>query len=163
MTRLERAIGYVLDDEGGYVNDAADPGGETNFGISRRAYPMLPIAYLTRADAMTIYARDYWGPAGCGQLPPALAYVVLDTAVNLGVSRAVRLLQRALGVAQDGVIGPLTVDAAQQQDQDETTAKLLAERGLAYTAMEHFPRYGRGWLTRCFRVQGRAHSTDWEA
>ncbi|MBI5843910.1 MAG: hypothetical protein HZB23_04475 [Deltaproteobacteria bacterium] len=45
--------------EGGYVNDPADPGGETRFGISRRAYPNEDIKALTRERAAEIYYRDY--------------------------------------------------------------------------------------------------------
>lgn len=78
--------------EGGYVNDPADPGGETKYGISKRAYPNVDIRNLTPELAGTIYENDYWGPAGCAQLPPGMALVVFDSAVNCGVQRAVNWL-----------------------------------------------------------------------
>jgi len=83
-----QALTFVLDREGGYVNNPADPGGETNYGISKRAYPNLDIRGMTPELAGTIYKNDYWMPAGCDALPPAMALIVFDTAVNCGVSRA---------------------------------------------------------------------------
>lgn len=163
MSRATQAIAFVLEEEGGYVNDPNDPGGETNFGISKRAYPDLPIALLTKADALAIYERDYWYPAGCHQLPGPLALCVLDMAVNMGMERAVRTLQGALGVARDGVVGPLTVAAAQAADGHEAMERLMAARVQAYAAMAHFGRFGTGWLRRTFRIHRRALLTTWEA
>ena len=48
---FEEIIDNVLESEGGYVNDKDDPGGETNMGISKRAYPDLDIKNLTREEA----------------------------------------------------------------------------------------------------------------
>ena len=85
---FERSLAFVLKWEGGYTNDPDDPGGETNFGISRRAYPRENIGKMTRERAAEIYRRDYWGPAGCEALPFPLALCVFDTAVNCGVTSA---------------------------------------------------------------------------
>ncbi|KWT77357.1 glycosyl hydrolase 108 family protein [Candidatus Magnetominusculus xianensis] len=62
------AVRFVLDAEGGYVNDPDDPGGETKYGISKRAYPSLDIKSLTIEDAKRLYRRDYWGRASCDAL-----------------------------------------------------------------------------------------------
>lgn len=86
---FDQAVKFVLEREGGYVNDPQDPGGETNYGISKRAYPNVNIKALTPEDAAVIYKRDYWSPAGCDQMTPGMALVVFDTAVNVGVNRAV--------------------------------------------------------------------------
>jgi lysozyme family protein len=89
-----RALQFVLKWEGStYSNDPADPGGETRWGISRRAYPDLDIANLTEPQAVAIYQRDYWTPAGCDDLPWPLDMIVMDTAVNMGTGRAKVLLQ----------------------------------------------------------------------
>lgn len=88
-----QALKFVLEREGGYVNDSQDPGGETKFGISKRSYPNVDIRNLTPELAGTIYANDYWGPAGCEHLTPGMAVVVFDSAVNVGVRRAVEWLQ----------------------------------------------------------------------
>lgn len=82
------ALKFVLEREGGYVNDPADPGGETKYGISKKAYPNVDIRNLTPELAGTIYQNDYWGPSGCEHLTPGMALVVFDSAVNVGVARA---------------------------------------------------------------------------
>jgi hypothetical protein len=88
---FDRAIAFVLEHEGGYVNNPQDPGGETNFGISRRAYPDLDIKNLTKEQAIEIYKKDYWGAAGCGGMNWPFDIIMFDTAVNVGVMRAIKL------------------------------------------------------------------------
>jgi hypothetical protein len=87
-TNWDKAIEFVLQEEGGYVNDPADPGGETNYGISKRAYPDVDIRSLTRNAAIEIYKKDYWEKAGCDSLPSPIDICVFDTAVNMGVAVA---------------------------------------------------------------------------
>ena len=86
---FERAIEFVLKHEGGYVDNPADPGGETRFGISKKTYPALDIRNLTIEAAKEIYRRDYWQKSGCEALEWPLSLVVMDSAVNCGVARAV--------------------------------------------------------------------------
>lgn len=83
---------FVFKWEGGYVNDPNDPGGETNYGISKRAYPNVDIKNLTRQSAQDLYQRDYWDAINGSSLDPALAAVALDTAINMGVGRAKQYL-----------------------------------------------------------------------
>ncbi len=86
--RFYKSVQYVLDKEGGYVNDPADPGGETNFGIAKRYHPAVDIKNLTPEKAADIYYNEYWVPSrACEREFPA-CIAVLDTAVNCGVSRA---------------------------------------------------------------------------
>lgn len=85
---------FVFKWEGGYVNDPSDPGGETNMGISKRAYPNLDIRNLTRQAAQEIYQRDYWNAIKGDTLDPALACAALDTAINMGVGRATQFLNQ---------------------------------------------------------------------
>ncbi|WP_425154705.1 glycoside hydrolase family 108 protein [Candidatus Palauibacter sp.] len=113
------AVKRVLEHEGGHVDDPDDPGGETNFGISRRAYPEEDIRGMTRGRAAAIYERDYWPVAK--DLPIAVRGTVFDMAVNAGRTRAVRLLQDALNhlghdIAADGDIGPKTLRAVRGSD-----------------------------------------------
>lgn len=86
---FNQALQFVLEREGGYVNDPSDPGGETKYGISHRSYPQLDIKALTPEQAGALYESDYWRPAGCEDLAPDMALVVFDTAVNCGVQQAV--------------------------------------------------------------------------
>lgn len=146
---LDRAFELVIEAEGGYVNDPRDPGGETKFGISRRAYPTLDIKGLTREQAKEIYERDYWLAAKCQLLPWPLSAVVFDCAVNQGVGTAITLLQKALGLTQDGVVGPKTLAAAKASGE-EGVALYLAERTLRYTRTSGWVIYGRGWVKRLF-------------
>ena len=93
---FDRAIKFVLKWEGGYSNNPADPGGETKFGISKKAYPAVDIKELTEEQARAIYRRDYWDKAGCELLDWPMCLVVFDCAVNLGVKRAVEFRDKAL-------------------------------------------------------------------
>jgi lysozyme family protein len=86
---------FVFKWEGGYVNDPNDPGGETNFGISKRSYPNVDIKNLTRQAAQEIYQRDYWNRISGDNLDPSLACAALDTAINMGVSRALQFINQS--------------------------------------------------------------------
>jgi len=110
-------VEQLLKDEGGYVNNPADPGGETRWGISQRSYPDLDIKSLTRDGAIAIYWRDWWAAPGFDRLPPAIAAKLFNLSVNMGLDHAVKCLQRALRccghrVNEDGVLGELTIDSA---------------------------------------------------
>ena len=94
------AVGFVLAHEGGYINDPADPGGETKYGISKRAYPRVDIKNLTKAQARDIYYRDYWKRVDGDNLPAGLDLAVFDTAVNCGVSVARSFLQATKSVGE---------------------------------------------------------------
>lgn len=152
---FQQAVDSVLRREAGYVNDPQDPGGETNFGITKRSYPSLNIKFLTREQAVEIYRRDFWERIRGDELPAPLAFFLLDMAANLGVSQTVRYLQRAAGVPLDGVLGPKTLAAA----QDPAVLPSLAQlREAHYKGLRTFGRYGRGWLTRNREVLAAAQS-----
>jgi hypothetical protein len=85
---LKKALTFVLKWEGEYSNDPGDPGGETKWGISKKAYPDEDIKNLTRERALEIYATDYWLASGCDAIPFPANVAVFDTAVNCGVTRA---------------------------------------------------------------------------
>ena len=90
---FKEAIEIVLKHEGGYINDKDDPGGETNMGVSKKAYPDLDIKTLTKKDVHGIYFRDYWQKAKCDKLPNNLQLIYFDMVVNMGKSRAVKILK----------------------------------------------------------------------
>lgn len=91
---FDKAIDFVLIREGGYTNESFDLGGETNFGISKRAYPDLDIKNLTVDNAKAIYKRDYWNALNCDLLPEKLDIVVFDCGVNQGINKANELLYK---------------------------------------------------------------------
>lgn len=148
MTWFDQCFDKLLGSEGGYSNDPKDPGGETNWGISKRAYPNLDIKNLTQADAKIIYKRDYWDRAQCDVLPPYVAYVLFDAAVNSGIGQAIRFLQRALNLADDGVVGPLTLAAVQRLDQESVCARFLGQRLDFMTKLSTWDYFGKGWSRR---------------
>jgi lysozyme family protein len=147
---FEQAVAIVLKHEGGYSNDPRDPGGETRFGISKRAYPDVDIRNLKVADAENIYRRDYWDTLRPDELPQELAICLFDCAVNMGRDKAIRLLQRACGVAQDGVMGGNTIAAANRLV--DPVVRFSAERVIAYTGIRGFDTFGKGWLRRTVAV-----------
>ena len=153
--KFNDAIGVVLKHEGGYVNDKSDPGGETRYGISKRAYPDLDIKNLTISQATEIYKKDYWLRGKCDKVPPKLRLIYFDMVVNMGKKRAVKILQTAInnkGVATtiDGGIGPQTLNNLRK-------AKLEPERLRAYRVKYYgdlvnrkpsLERYYYGWYRR---------------
>lgn len=108
---FDEAVLVVLLHEGGYVFDPRDPGGETNFGISKRQYPNVDIKNLTIASAIAIYRRDYWNPLYEQITHQSIADKIMDMGVNLGVASAVQLVQLAVGATVDGNFGPKTLAA----------------------------------------------------
>src|ERR1035437_2782754 len=130
MAEFELAITSTLKNEGGYVNDPDDPGGETNFGISKRSYPQVDIKNLTEEEASAIYLRDFWKFDGIDN--QMLANKVFDMSVVMGHS-AIRILQKLLsGLAIDGEYGSDT-----EKEVNASNAFLLLERYQSALA-QHF-------------------------
>lgn len=143
------ALELVLSHEGGYSDHPADPGGRTLHGISERAHPDAWIGGPPSKDAAAaIYRREYWDRCGCDLLPPAVALIVFDAAVNQGAAWAVLALQRVLGVRQDGRVGPITAKAA-AVNPAATVAAFAAARLQRYAQLRTFGTFGKGW---CFRL-----------
>jgi lysozyme family protein len=128
MNRFEACLNFVLSPnvEGGYGDDPDDHGGATNCGVTQETYddyradcglPPRPVRDITALEIRDIYFNRYWLPVGGDILPPGLDLVVFDTAVNMGVGRATKYLQRALGVEADGVIGRITLNALKADEK----------------------------------------------
>lgn len=143
-TAFNRLIGH----EGGYSNHASDSGGETNWGISKRSYPNVDIKNLTRNGARAIYAADFWHRGSMDKLPPGLVFQVFDAAVNHGIETAIRMLQRAAGVADDGHIGPITLAAVNNKSVTDMLMLFIAERIEFWTKLSTWPEFGKGWARR---------------
>lgn len=142
------AIERVLSHEGGYVNDPRDPGGETQWGISKRSYPDTDIRALTREAAKAIYMRDFWLPVASCASDGALQFQLMDAAVNHGMGNAVRFLQRAVGVADDGHFGPHSKAALERMDKHDAHLLFMAERFEFWAKLKSFDAFGRGWTRR---------------
>lgn len=139
---FDRLIGH----EGGYVNNPADPGGETQWGISARSYPHLNIRALTREQAKEIYRADFWDVLGDAH--PAVKFQAFDFAVNSGIQTAIRKLQAAVGVADDGHWGPRSVAALKAMDLNDVLMRFAAQRLFFMTSLSTWTTFGKGWARR---------------
>lgn len=160
MADFKPAVEKILKYEGGYVNDPLDFGGETNFGISKRAYPNLDIKGLDRETAIGFYYRDYWCKfSGDKIVNQAIAEELMDSAVNMGWCRSVKFLQEALNLLTgselliDGLVGPKTIDAVNEYKYPGAIVKVL--NGLQFKRyceiIEKDPtqrKFFRSWLAR---------------
>lgn len=158
MGRFEPAILHVLEHEGGYVNDPDDPGGETNYGISKRSYPDVDIAHLTQAQAIDIYRRDFWDTQWEQIDSQELSTALLDASVNMGRPAAVKLLQRAANkvycrdlLVVDGVVGRKTL-AALNESSEDILREFRASRSLFYIDLAWnqptMKKFLPGWIRR---------------
>lgn len=145
---FDQCFDRLISHEGGVVDHPSDPGGLTKYGISQRTYPGENIRAMTLDRAREIYLRDYWGPAGCDAVPDKLKLDLFDMAVNAGVKTAVKMLQRAVGEADDGVMGPRTLQALQSANPDRLRAKFNGHRLDHMASLPTWPSFGRGWARR---------------
>lgn len=146
MISFDEAFTRLLGHESGYVDNPNDPGGETNWGISKRAYPHVGIKNLTKERAKEIYMKDFWQPLA--EAHPAVRYQAFDFAVNSGIQTATRKLQQAVGVADDGHWGPRSAAALLAADLNDTLMKYAALRLLFMTDLNNWERAGKGWARR---------------
>lgn len=145
---FDLAFDRLMGHEGNYSNDPNDPGGETRWGISKRSYPHLAIASLSRDDAKKIYRRDFWDRIHGDKLHDGVAFQLFDFAVNSGIETAVRYFQRALGVADDGQFGPVSQASADKTSESDQIMRLNAERLDFMTRLSVWPSFGKGWARR---------------
>ena len=153
---FEQCMGWLLEHEGGYVNHPSDPGGETNFGVTRAVYEQYAgrqvmdgeMEGLTHDDVYPIYRENYWNRVRGDDLPSGVDWSVFDWGVNSGTSRAAKALQRIAGVEQDGGIGPMTLQAVLEVEPAEIVEQMHHMRDSFYRSLNTFDTFGRGWLRR---------------
>lgn len=149
---FDQAFDQLLHHEGGYSDHADDPGGKTNYGITeavaRAAGYAGPMRDLPLAVAKGIYRTSYWDAVQADMLPPAVRYAVFDAAVNSGVRQAVRWLQRAVKVKDDGVLGPQTMLAARMANPEALLRRILSQRLAFMAGLPTWTSFGRGWARR---------------
>jgi len=153
---FEECMARLLEHEGGYVNLAADPGGETNYGVTRAVYEQYvgrqvmdgEMKGLTHDDVYPIYKENYWDRLRADDLPSGVDWSCFDWGVNSGTSRAAKALQRIVGVEQDGGIGPMTLQAVASVESAGIIDQLHYMREGFYRDLSTFDTFGRGWLRR---------------
>ena len=154
QNNFKECLALVLKSEGGWVNNPADPGGETNLGVTKRVWeeyvghPVESLKKLTKEDVAPLYELKYWRPCYGEVLPRGLDFVVFSMGVNAGPGRSVKLLQQSIGCVPDGVIGPTTRGLISSSNPATLIAKFSESRREYYRALKTFPIFGKGWLAR---------------
>jgi lysozyme family protein len=171
-TPFERAFARLLDEEKGFVNDPRDPGGATNMGVTLKTLREVgwdingdgtidvdDVRDLHPEQAQKIARSRYWDRCECERMPSLVGELVFDFAYHSGPTTAIKKLQKACGIAEDGVVGNDTLNATMRLSADEMAARYLAERNLYMVnainpenGQPLFPIYGRGWSRRLFRL-----------
>jgi lysozyme family protein len=157
---FEESFKVLIGHEGGYSDDRNDPGnwtggkvgvGEmlgTKYGVAANSYPMEDIKNLTLERAQQIYRRDYWDKLHADDLPKHVRFAVFDAAVNSGVKQAVKWLQRAVGVVDDGAIGHKTLSAITAMDPYKLAATFNGQRLKFMADLKTWDTFGKGWARR---------------
>lgn len=148
---FEVAINRVLGNEGGYVNDPDDPGGETIWGVSRRSFPNFNggnFKDATREQAIELYRTEFWQKVSADSLPMLMQFQATDFAVNCGISTAIRKIQTAAGVADDGHFGPVSFAAMKAMNPAALTFRFFAEELDYRRKLSGWAKYGSGWTAR---------------
>lgn len=152
--KFQKCIDIILRNEGGYVNDPNDPGGETNFGISKRSFPDVDIKNLTQQMAEQIYFDNFWSKLGFENVTPdLLALQMFDMAVNAGSGVSIKIVQSIIGVTKDGILGPDTTKKIATYYSPDRLVNLYMDaridfyKGLAKSKPQ-FNAYLRSWTDR---------------
>jgi len=167
MGNFDLAIKFVLNAEGGYSNHPNDHGGQTNFGITYLTFKeakkrgiisdnLNSVKDLTLQDAKNIYQAMFWDKINGDALPTDVSIALFDTAVNMGVSASVKMLQGILGVQQDGIVGSQTLSAIQNYS-GSIIDDFLDARKTKYEELAERPGQGvflKGWLNRVDGLRG---------
>lgn len=152
MPKFNQFINRVLSHEGGYANHPKDPGGETNWGITKRTATANgytgSMRNMTRNQAIEIYRKAFWERYHADKMPDAVAFQFFDSCINHGYGNAARMLQRAAGVADDGVIGQISLNAINAMPENDLLLRFNAERLSFYTRLSTFGTFGKGWVRR---------------
>lgn len=155
-----QALKQVLKYEGGYVDHPKDPGGPTNKGVTQAVYdewqksqnlPTQSVRNINDATVAAIYKQQYWDRIRGDDLPAGVDFAVFDYAVNSGVSRAAKTLQGVVGVTQDGVVGPATIEATKTYVAMAVTNKRLA----FMQSLSIWSTFGKGWTARIADVKAQ--------
>jgi lysozyme family protein len=165
-TNFETSLKALLKSEGGFVNHPKDPGGMTNLGVTKRvweewvgrAVDETAMRALTPDMVAPLYKAKYWDKVYGDKLPHGVDLCVFDCAVNSGVSRAAKLLQRAVGVDDDGVIGNMTLQACEAVNADLIIQRFSEERLAFLQALPTFATFGKGWSRRVAEVEAQAQN-----
>lgn len=164
QNNFDQCLVYLLKHEGGFVNDPRDPGGMTNLGVTRKVYEAFVghdvdeaiMRALTPDLVSPLYRANYWAKIGGDDLPAGVDHAAMDFAVNSGVGRAAKFLQRVVGVKDDGAVGLGTLQAVRRMDAEIVITDLCNARLAFLQGLSTFDRFGTGWTRRINEVETQA-------
>ena len=159
-----QCFALVLKNEGGYVDNPADPGGATNLGCTKAVWEQYvghsvtkdDIKALTPKDVLPLYKVKYWDTVRGDDLPEGVDYAVFDFAINSGPSRAAKALQSVLSVTVDGQIGPTTLRALETANPREVATAVCEARLAFLQSLPTYGTFGKGWSRRVAEVEQTA-------
>ena len=161
---FEQCLALVLKSEGGFVNNPRDPGGMTNLGVTKVTYEGYVNRHVDEAEMRSLtpdlvaplYKKMYWDRIKGDALPVGVDYCLFDLAVNSGVGKAGKLLQMALNLPEDGIIGPMTLHALEARDPQEIIEQVCQERLAFLQSLGTWNTFGKGWGRRVAEVEQHA-------
>ena len=161
---FEECLALVLKHEGGFVNNPQDPGGMTNLGVTKVTYEGYVNRHVDEAEMRSLtpdlvaplYKKMYWDRIKGDDLPVGVDYCLFDLAVNSGVGKAGKLLQMALDLPADGIIGPMTLRALEGRDPEEIVEQICQERLAVLKSLKLWGVFGKGWGRRVAEVEQHA-------
>ncbi|MBU6448061.1 MAG: hypothetical protein KGQ26_00395 [Rhodospirillales bacterium] len=169
MDNFKNCLAFVLQAEGGYSDNPADPGNwttgvvgggalhGTKCGISAAAYPALDIRNLTEQQIQDLYRQDFFVPIRGDDLPLPLAMAAFDAAVNAGVRRSITWLQQSAEVVADGILGDTTLKALNRGNALTLANDALARRLDYYAGLPGWTKFGLGWARRILTLAQIIH------
>jgi len=161
--------------EGGYVDHPSDPGGATNMGITIHTMKALSldldkdgdvdkedVRNVTKEVAMSIYKNRYWDAVEADHAPSGVDAVLMDGAVNSGPRASVRWVQRALGISDDGILGPITREKIHSANPTDLVKKSVDERLKSVRQFRNYDVFGKGWENRINHLRDFALGLSYE-
>jgi len=169
LSNFQKSLNYILQSEGLFVDNSADPGGATMKGITLDNYRIFKknshltindLKNISNADVHDIYLNNYWNPARCSDLPSGIDYCVFDFAINAGVGRSIKTIQKCVGADVDGVLGSITISLIKQANPTILINQFSNEKEAFYqNIVANKPSQSvflKGWLNRIDQVKQRA-------
>ena len=155
---FEKSLEMLLHHEGGFSNHPSDPGGITNFGVTKAVYEkwvgrevsIEEMKDLTHEDVAPIYKKNYWDKlkGDDPMMPSGLDFAAFDWGVNSGTGRPARVIQKYIGATQDGALGPRSLGKIAENDPGNIIQYLYEQRQKFYEGLKTFETFGKGWIRR---------------
>lgn len=165
MTNFDFAFGFSIKHEGGFVDHELDRGGATKYGITintlskwrQKEVTIDDVRDLSLEEAKNIYRAWYFNPLKLDQCYNAVtSTIIFDQAINRGTHTVAKEIQFLLGVKQDGIIGPKSLQALNEVNQKEFQIEFFKVSQLSYVnIVQNRPNqtvFLKGWINRTHEI-----------